>query len=209
VSTTNFESEAETQTRWRVFCAVELPDEVRARAAARIAELRAEGSGVRASWERPEKLHLTLKFIGEIEQAQMRELAEALAEAARSVEAFEIAVEGAGAFPPKSAPRVLWLGVRDEAGGLARLRERLEAACARRHFPRERRPFNPHLTLARLRAPAGARELSAFHQRAPFTTQAFRVSEIVLMRSELGADGSRYTALSRHALGENEKAGER
>ena len=191
----------EERLRWRVFCAVELPEEVRARAASSIAHLRAQAPHVRASWERPEKLHLTLKFIGEIEPARaLGDLVRALEASASSVAPFAISIEGTGAFPPKGVPRVLWLGVSDREGGLARLQQRLEDECARRHFARDERPFHPHLTVARMRAPAGARELAALHQQTPFKTEAFNVSEIVLMRSELGAQGSRYTALSRHAL---------
>ena len=77
----------------------------------------------------------------------------------------------------------------------------LETECAAAGFPHEQRAFRPHLTLARLRSAHGARELAAAHREAPFEPQSFKVSELVVMRSELGPGGSRYTPLSRHRLG--------
>jgi 2'-5' RNA ligase len=95
---------------------------------------------------------------------------------------------------------VLWLGLRDSSGSLARLQTALEDECAAQGFKREERPFHPHITLARLRSSAGTRELAAFHKEIGFPAMELPVKEIVLMRSELGPGGSRYTALSHHSL---------
>jgi RNA 2',3'-cyclic 3'-phosphodiesterase len=194
----------EGRTTLRVFCAVELPDEVRSRAAERMRRLRAEFPGVRASWEKPEKLHITLKFLGELEPARVEALSNAAARAVAGVEPFELTVDEPGAFPPHGQPRVLWLGILDDSGRLAFMHRALETACAAAGFGRESRAFKPHLTLARLRSPQGARELAAAHRDAPFEPQSFGVSELVVMRSELGPGGSRYTPLSRHPLGSGE-----
>src|SRR5215213_8246640 len=113
----------------RVFCAVEAPSEVRERAAAHAARLRERFKEVRAGWPRAESLHLTLKFLGEIEEARAAMLSAAAARAAEKSGPFELTIEGAGAFPPRGAPRVLWLGVTDSSGGLARLHSLLEAEC--------------------------------------------------------------------------------
>lgn len=185
----------------RVFCAVALPSALRERAAAHIARLRAQFPHVRVSWERAEKMHVTLKFLGEIEAARAASLSRAAGRAAAGVSPLRLTLEGAGAFPPRGAPRVLWLGIGDEGGGLALLHGRLEDECAAEGFPRETRPFSAHLTLGRVRAPADARRLGAFHQETGFESEAFDVAELVVMRSELGPGGSRYTVLSRHALG--------
>jgi 2'-5' RNA ligase len=184
----------------RVFCAVELPEEVREAAAAHAARLRRDCPEARASWARPAGLHITLKFLGELERGRVAELSRAAGAAAEGCEPFRLSVEEAGTFPPRGAARVLWLGVRDESGGLARLRRRLEAACEAAGFAREGRAFKPHLTLARLRSPRGALELSEAHRRTPFGPHAFDVPELLVMRSELGPGGSRYTPLSRHPL---------
>ncbi|MBV9210100.1 MAG: RNA 2',3'-cyclic phosphodiesterase [Acidobacteria bacterium] len=188
--------------RWRVFCAVELPAEVRARVASHIAALRESFPKSRASWARAEALHITLKFLGEIALPRLEALSEAAEEAVSGVEAFELAIEETGSFPPRGNARVLWLGVKDASGLLSTLQQRLDEACARAGFERETRGFHPHLTVARLRAPAETRELAALHREMKFERAAFVVKDLVVMRSELGAGGSRYTAISRHELRE-------
>jgi RNA 2',3'-cyclic 3'-phosphodiesterase len=190
------------EERWRVFCAVELPTEARARAAEHIAHLREAMPNVRASWDRAEKLHITLKFLGEIEQSRIEALLRAAARAAASAQGFELSIEGAGAFPPRGLPRVLWLGVSDPSGGLIRLQSRLEDECATASFAREKRPFHPHLTIARLRQPEGARRLAERHQETGFEAVRFTAAELTVMRSELGPGGSRYTAIAQHKLGQ-------
>lgn len=184
----------------RLFFALELPGEVREAAAAHAARLRGEFPGARASWPRPESLHLTLKFLGDVEAARVETLSRAADASAAGLAAFALTVEGAGAFPPRGAARVLWLGVRDDSGRLSTLRQRLEDECAAAGFARESKPFKPHLTLARLRAPQDAAALSEAHRRADFGPHAFRVSGFVLMRSELGPGGSRYTPVSLHSF---------
>jgi RNA 2',3'-cyclic 3'-phosphodiesterase len=185
---------------WRIFCAIELPSEVRARAAEHIATLRHSEPRVRASWERIEKLHVTLKFLGEIEQGRVEALTRAAIRATTSAQGFDISIEGAGAFPARGLPRVLWLGVVDPSGGLARLQSRFEDECAIEGFAREERPFHPHLTIARLRTPEGARRLAELHQQAGFEAARFAAVELTLVRSELGPGGSRYRAISHHRL---------
>lgn len=193
---------SEGQTLWRIFCAVELPGEVKSRVAERIKRLRSEFPHARASWEKPEKLHVTLKFLGEIEPSRTKDLSGAASLSASRVGPFQLTIADAGAFPPHGQPRVLWLGVEDASGRLTALQRSLEDACAAAGFPREQRPFKPHLTLARLRSPRGARELAAAHRASQFEPQTFSVSELVVMRSELGPGGSRYTPLSHYPFGE-------
>lgn len=188
----------------RVFIAVELPREIKESAARPAARLRGEFPRARASWERPEKIHITLKFIGDVAAARVENLARAAARAASQSRPFEIAVAGAGVFPPKGLARVLWLGVEDAGGGLALLWRRLEDECAAEGFGRERRALHPHVTVARLRTPEGARELAERHRRAAFPPESFTVAEIVVVRSELAPGGSLHTPLSRHKLGGND-----
>ena len=185
---------------WRLFCAVALPEGVRAAAAAHSAGLRAAFPRVRVSWERPEKMHLTVKFVGEAERARAEELSAAAGRAAAAVEAFELSCGGTGTFPPHGPPRVLWLGVEDTEGGLALLQRRLEDECDAAGFPRESRAFSPHLTLGRVREPRDARPLAAAHRETDFPPRPFRVAELLVIRSELGPGGSRYTTISTHGL---------
>jgi 2'-5' RNA ligase len=180
------------QHTWRLFCAVELPTDVRARAYARAARLR-EGSASAAGkvgWEREEKLHLTLKFFGDLAPARIDALSRALGRAAAGVRPFEARLEGSGVFPSDSRPRVLWLGFSDAGGHLAALHTAVEAECAREGFPREARPFHPHVTLGRVRVVnTDTRGLARLHEELGFESVRFQVGELVLMRSELGAGG--------------------
>ncbi|HEX8491501.1 MAG TPA: RNA 2',3'-cyclic phosphodiesterase [Pyrinomonadaceae bacterium] len=187
-------------SRLRLFCAIELTSEVRARASEHITQLRLQMPRVRAGWERTEKLHLTLKFFGDVEASRIPALLLAAERAASAIAPFTLTVADAGAFPSHGQPRVLWLGLHDASCTLARLHNSLESECAVAGFKREERSFHPHITIARLRQPAGARELAALHKEIGFEAMELKVNEITLMRSELGPGGSRYTALSRHIL---------
>ena|SRR5256885_11147193 len=184
----------------RVFCAVELPAAVRARAAEHIARIREAVPDARASWERAEKMHITLKFLGDIEEARVADLSNAAEHAVYHVAPFEMSIEGTGVFPPRGLPRVLWLGVNDASDGLARLHQHLESECERLGFAREKKSFHPHLTIARLRQPKGTGHLAAFHKEMIFETDDFPVTELIVLRSQLGPNGSSYTEISRHSL---------
>jgi 2'-5' RNA ligase len=194
----------QTEQRMRIFCAVELPEDVRARIAAHVSNLRekATHNSLKISWERAEKLHLTLKFLGEIEAGRIEALMRAANRAAGvGGGKFALSLRVAGAFPARGNPRVLWLGLHDATGLLAQLHERLEAECERENFPREPRAFRPHITIARVRTPnAAARQLAALHCATDFVPVEFDVCEFVVMRSRLDASGSRYTPLSKHEL---------
>src|SRR4051794_22530712 len=100
----------------RVFFAVELPGEVRRGAGDHISDLRNRLPQVRASWERPEKLHIILKFIGEVEPAALAVLAGAAERAVATLSPFHFVIKDAGPFPVRGLPRVLWLGVHDASG---------------------------------------------------------------------------------------------
>lgn len=184
----------------RVFCAVELPEGIRSAVAAHAARLRREFPDARASWPRPAGLHITLKFIGEVEPARVELLSRAANAAVEGFKPFRLSIEEPGTFPPRGAARVLWLGVKDEAGRLSQLQRRLEQECEAVGFPSEPRAFKPHLTVARLRTPQEAHALSEAHRHTTFGPSDFQVTELVVMRSELGPGGSRYTPLSHHAL---------
>jgi 2'-5' RNA ligase len=186
----------------RLFCAVELPPDARARAAAHVARLRAGASPhLKVSWEREDKLHVTLKFFGDVAPASSDQLTRAVARVAARVAPFELRLEGCGVFPSRSRPHVLWLGIGDDGAQSNALQSELENECARENFPRDLRPFHPHVTVARLRATShDARTLAKLHAETEFEPLSFRVGEIVLMQSEFAASGSIYTARSRHEL---------
>ena len=98
-------------------------------------------------------------------------------------------------------PRVLWIGVDDHSRRLAELQTKLEDECARIGFEKEERAFSPHLTIARLRKPQGARALAVAHKEMGFKPVTIEVAELLVIRSELSSKGSNYTVISRHPLG--------
>ena len=168
--------------------------------AAHASRLRRDFPDARASWARPEGLHITLKFVGEVEAPRVEALSRAAEAAVKGSSPFRLSVEECGTFPPRGGARVLWLGVKDASGRLSQLQSRLEQECDSAGFPREPRAFKPHLTVARLRTPKAAHALSEAHRRATFGPHDFQVSELLVIRSELGPGGSRYTPLSRHSF---------
>ncbi len=186
---------------WRIFIAIELPTEVRDRITAHVKCLRELAPEAQASWTRSENIHLTLKFLGEAPQTKIEKLSEATSRSVDEFQPFNIGVAGTGAFPPRSVPKVLWLGISDLEGSLARLHTRLEEECKSLGFKKEKRGFHPHLTVARLRKPSDARQLAAAHSEVQFDPIEFEVSEVLVIRSELSSAGSRYTTISKHQLG--------
>ena len=186
---------------WRTFCGVELPENVCARAAEHIRRLRQVFRDINSGWNRDGKFHLTLKFLGEIPQTQVAVLSRAASLAVEESSPFKVIVEGVGAFPAHGPPKVLWIGISDPTNNLNKLYQRLEDECAREGFAKEQRTFHPHLTLARLRKPQGARTLAAAHNDMLFDPIEIVVSELLVIRSELSSEGSKYSVVSRHLLG--------
>ena len=178
----------------RLFLAVELPPVVREQLASLQAALRATCGGWR--WVRAENIHLTLRFLGELDAAGDAACREAWREAAGQFRRFRVRLEEMGRFPASGRPRVLWVGVRAEPPNrLLQLAGALEEAARRRGFEPEARPYRPHLTLAR----AGPRpRLPDLDRVEPGPAAA--VDEVVLFQSRLGPGGARYTALDRIAL---------
>ena len=187
--------------KWRVFCAVELPETTRSIVLRHIARLKAAVPHAKASWGREANLHLTLKFLGEIPQTSVSDFSQAASRVVVDATPFSIQLEETGAFPSHGQARVLWLGINDPSGKLVDLHGRLETESANSGFAKETRPFHPHLTIARLRQPDRARALAVAHKQMEFESVQIDVTELVVIRSELSSDGSKYTIVSRHPLG--------
>ena len=193
----------------RIFAAIDISEAARRRVAGYISDLRAAHSTVRAGWDNPEKLHLTLKFLGDIDEAQLHSLSEAVNETARQISAFNLRISRTGVFPSKKNAGILWLGVKDEKGILQKLNEILETECERKGFAKEKRNFKPHLTIARLRRePQKSNELVEKHLQNDFESDEFKVSEIVIYESRLLKTGSIYSISSIHKLNGKSPAGE-
>ena len=192
--------EPEAVGRWRLFCALEIPQQTRLRISERISTLRALVPDSRASWTREANIHLTLKFYGETLIERIPQADEAISRAVAGIESFAITIAGTGVFPRPRDPRILWIGINDLTGTLAKLQSRLEQESERKGFAKEERQFHPHLTLTRLRSQQGARELASAHLELEFPPDEIHVTEVLLIRSQLSSAGSKYTTLARYPL---------
>ncbi len=185
---------------WRVFCAIEIPSDTRQRIAEHTEQLRHALPDVQPSWTKPENIHLTLKFFGNISRHQVLKASEAASRAATCVGPLTLHVGQPGAFPARGPAKVIWIGINDPTGDLFKLYQTLEEQCALEGFAREERAFHPHLTVARLRHPRGARMLAEKHKEMGFESNEIVVSNLILLRSELNPKGSNYTVVSEHPL---------
>jgi 2'-5' RNA ligase len=187
--------------RLRTFIAVGLDKGLRDRAVALQQTLARSGAEVK--WVEPDNLHLTLLFLGEVEDKAVPAVCRAVAECAARHAPFEMSLETAGAFPTPRRPRTLWAGVGDGRQELVALHDALEGPLLELGcYRREERQFTPHLTLGRVRGDRPADSLAtALARQAGWQGEPMRVREVLVLSSELRPEGPEYTVLSRAKLG--------
>lgn len=175
----------------RTFICIEIPDSIRSR----IDRLQTALKNIDAqvSWTRSSNIHLTLKFLGEVEASRISRVCKAVERASKGIERFEIEVSGAGCFPSPRNPRVLWIGFSEVPDALKELYANLENELAREGFAREKRKFSPHLTIGRLRGQKNATQLAEALIASDFKAETFKATEVIVMRSDLKPTGSIYT----------------
>lgn len=181
----------------RIFIAIDLSEEARSLAAEYIQDLRDAFPRLRVGWERPEKLHLTLKFLGDISDAQLEGVENAVAAAAHESPHFRLRLEATGVFPSARKARILWLGLTERDNTLREIFNRLEEELETIGFPKDPRKFSPHLTIARLREPASSKRLVDLHLTSHFEPVEFEVRELVVYESVLSPKGSVYRTVSK------------
>lgn len=190
--------------RLRTFIAVDLPEPLRIRLGQEIGRLSPLLEGGLVRWMNPKGIHLTLKFLGDVDPGGIEGLAEALRSVASGRAAFRANAVGVGCFPSTRRPRVLWVGVQEPSGALSALQGSLEAALSPLGYPREDREYNPHLTLGRVRREARPDEAAKVGAVVSKETQTLLgeipVGEIILFRSELKPSGAVYTPLAAAVL---------
>jgi 2'-5' RNA ligase len=187
----------------RVFIAIEIENEIRERLARAQECLKAVG-GVK--WVEPKNLHLTLKFLGEVDQGMISRLANELRSAIAGLAGFTIGLGGAGAFPDERRPRVIWVGVEEGVEALFALAQKVEAVCQKLGFEPENRPFSAHLTLGRARGIISVSALeSSLQELSGQTFGRQRVDHIAIVQSTLTKSGPIYRPLHRLPLQEQEK----
>ncbi|MDH3973376.1 MAG: RNA 2',3'-cyclic phosphodiesterase [Deltaproteobacteria bacterium] len=161
--------------------------------------LKQRSAGVR--WLKTESIHLTLKFLGNINEEKVEALCAALGALRESHSFFHLSPSRVGAFPRLDRPRVIWLGVEGDLDALHSLWRDVEAGCFMAGFEKEKRPFSPHLTLGRVKDFKKAAGLDkALEGMGSFAFEPFRIDAVHLYRSELRPEGAHYTKIKSFPL---------
>jgi 2'-5' RNA ligase len=183
----------------RSFIAIELPDTVKAALLSLQQELKTCGAGVR--WVKPEGVHLTLKFLGDIEEKLVDGIVETLKGTCRKFQKFNCEVRGVGVFPGIKVPRVLWAGIEDH-DKLKLIQQEIDTGMSSLGFEREGRKFTPHLTLGRFRTSEGKMALlNKMQVYKELNLGIIDVNHISLMKSDLGPAGAKYTRIAEIPFG--------
>jgi 2'-5' RNA ligase len=183
----------------RTFIAIELPPQVRTHLADCQQRLQRAGGDVR--WVRPDLIHLTLVFLGDVPTEMLADLEKSVREALAPFGALTLRVQGAGRFPPRGLPRTIWIGLEDPSGNLAKLQAALARATVAFAEKPEDRAYTPHLTLGRVKSPRGGRDLAgAIDAMAGAPGPSLEAREVTIFKSDLSPQGPTYTALARITL---------
>jgi 2'-5' RNA ligase len=178
----------------RSFIAVELPDDVLS-AVSRV-QGQLKSYGFRTKWVRPANIHVTLKFLGDIDSGTIDAIASAMVSAADGCVPISLSAKGIGVFPNTKRPRVLWAGLTGEVNLLIDLQRKLDDRLSDIGFAKERRSFKGHLTLGRFKARVNSSEITrALTEFEDFETQSFMARELILFKSELRPSGAVYSKL--------------
>lgn len=178
----------------RSFVAVDIGDKERKGVAELQRGLKHKAEGVR--WVRPDRMHLTLAFLGEVSEEFIESAKPKLAEAARGCAAFDARLGGLGAFSSPRKARVVWVGTSEGRDKLCLLQKRVVASLKQVGFKPEQRPFSPHLTLGRLRVPGDVTQVCGQEYRG----RGFLVDRVILYKSVLRPEGPEYFRLAEFEL---------
>ena len=182
----------------RAFIAIELPEELKSKLAALRNRLSPDAPpGVK--WVNPNSIHLTFKFLGNIPPDTTGAITEAIGESAEGIKPFILSTKELGTFPNPKRAQVAWVGLNGETDSLQTLQKRLEVSLVPLGFTPESRPFNPHLTLARLDNRISPAERQKFGERlinTAFDPSDIKVDAINLMKSQLSRTGAVYSRIS-------------
>jgi 2'-5' RNA ligase len=180
----------------RTFIAIELEPSLQLSLQNIQNELKSAGADI--SWVKPTNIHITLKFLGEIQQKKVKAITEIFPEIFQNVAAFPLELGGLGVFPNFNHPKVIWVDIKNGADGIKDLAMRVENALCGLGYPKERRPeFTAHVTIGRVRSMKNCRELVQAMQNFTFKGPLQQnISKIVFFKSTLHSQGSIYEPLA-------------
>jgi 2'-5' RNA ligase len=178
----------------RMFIAIKLPGEIKQK----LIELQQQLNLPDVKLVKPDAIHLTLVFLGNVDEKKMKIAAEELKKDLTDFGKFEMTIKGLGCFPKSARAHTVWVGL-DGANKLAELESKICARLKSMKFCLEDRPFTPHLTIARLRKKADLRDIIAKYQN--FQIGKFNVSEIIIFESQLLPEGPKHLPLYKIRIG--------
>ena len=183
----------------RTFVAVKMPETVLAAIDGVQKRMAAHRFNVR--WVKTGNIHLTLKFLGEVDEDEIDGITAVLTEAVHGFAPLRLAAAGVGVFPSVKRARVIWVGISGQLSELAALQRSIEERLARIGYPHEKRPFSGHLTLGRVKGLIDAYRLTkAMGVFGDFVSQTFAVDRVILFKSDLRPSGAAYTELRQVTL---------
>lgn len=183
----------------RSFIAIELPETAKSALAELQQDLKKTGADIR--WVKAENIHLTLKFLGNIEEEIIGRIVQVIKGACKKFESFDLEIKGIGVFPNVKSPRVIWVSVNGNIT-VAGIQREIEMGLSPLGFERENRKFSPHLTLGRFRSSQGKRPfMDKVELLKDSSYGMIDVRSVSLMRSDLGPAGARYTKIAEISLG--------
>ena len=183
----------------RLFIAIDTPQHVKEALETVREALKETHAEVR--WEAAEKHHATIRFLGPTDQGNIKEITHRLGEIAATCSPFSIQYSGLGIFSRGGRPKVIWVGIKSEDGGLRDLHHHIEDAVTALGFEREKREFHPHITLGRINGNRNLNSLQRKMETLTFESQPVTISEFLLVRSDLQSSGSTYSTLNVFHLG--------
>jgi 2'-5' RNA ligase len=188
----------------RSFVAIDLPDEAQNALREVGEQLRRRVPAGVVRWSRISGIHLTLKFLGDVAEADIPQIKDALSEAGQRHTPFTLTIRGIGCFPNVKKPRVVWVGTQEITGSLVALQRDIEKSLTPLGFKPEKRAYHPHLTLGRTRRNVQGSDLKRLGQHIATSNvgelSQIQVNSFRLMRSDLHPDGAIYTPLAHFPL---------
>ena len=178
----------------RTFIGFELPEKIRSFISGIQEDLKS--NRLDARWVQPKNIHLTLKFLGNINKEDTQKVGAAIFKSAADYAPISLAAKGIGAFPGINRPRVLWIGIKGQIDMLIQLQKSLDDKLEEIGFSKENRPFKGHLTLARVKGRINqAKLINAIKKYGEFEPKSFIADNIILFKSDLKSTGAVYTKL--------------
>jgi 2'-5' RNA ligase len=177
----------------RTFIAFDTPISIRERMSLLQSELKTSGADVR--WESVDKFHITIKFLGSVEESVLSSVLSTIERAVVSYHPFDATYRSLGAFPNKKHPRVIWIGCENADGTLQQIKDTLDQSLLPFGFEIEDRTFHPHVTLGRVKRGRGMSDLTHMLENRTFEPEQTTIGGILIMKSVLKPTGSEYSIL--------------